>query len=463
MMKRLKITTLAIIALLICGTLVTFASATDPNGNDAGSGRDAGDNAAGAIFITPGNYTGILSYPTPDDTQDWYNFTAYNTHRIYVDMTPPTGSDFQLEVQSPTGTIYGSYNPGDAMESVNITATCDGTWSIRISRYTGQGQYKFYLATVNYPPAVPPAPSGPTSGYVYTSYTYTTSTTDPEGDTICYEFDWNDGATTQVGWYASGATASASHQWKYPTTYQLKVRAKDIHGFWSGWSTFRSVTLSQNDAGSGGDAGNTAATAIFITPGTYKGTLYYPNPVDTIDFYSFTAQLGDLIHATMTPPSDADFHLELLDPNGEIRSGSYNGQGQTEVVDTTAALGGTWYLRIFRYTGEGQYTFTLAVTPNHAVLTISVPQAGADGAIIWIDGVAYTAYANTPVSVTLAKGSHTIQAERSFLKEEWMPGYYFIYTFWKWSDGVTANPRTINLTGDLSLSAWYLRSKYAIV
>lgn len=45
----------------------------------------------------------------------------------------------------------------------------------------------------------------------YPSYMYTTSTTDPDGDRVCYYFDWGDGSYTLTGYFDSGATASAFH------------------------------------------------------------------------------------------------------------------------------------------------------------------------------------------------------------------------------------------------------------
>lgn len=96
-------------------------------------------------------------------------------------------------------------------------------------------------------------------------------------------------------------------------------------------------------------------------------------------------------------------------------------------------------------------------------LSIRVPQAPPEGVQVWIDGNTYIAYASTPASVIVKEGQHTIQVERSFLKEEWMPGYYYIYTFDHWSDGSEQNPRTIYITSDTTLTAYYLRSKYAIV
>lgn len=195
-----------------------------------------------------------------------------------------------------------------------------------------------------HPPNTPLTPSGPTSGYTYTSYTYSTSTVDPNDDDVRYQFSWGDGLTTTTGWYESGSTASATHSWTSAGTYYVKVRAEDPYGAWSCWS-------------------------------------------------------------------------ESLEVN-------------------------------------------IATKPVN--LVIRVPQAPPEGVKVWIDSSVYTAYENTPVSVTVAAGEHTIEAQHGFIKEEWMPGWYYIYRFHHWSDGSTSNPRTITLTSDKTLTAYYLRSKWAI-
>jgi hypothetical protein len=92
-------------------------------------------------------------------------------------------------------------------------------------------------------PPEPSTPSGPTSGYKGISYSYSTSTTDPNDDSLRYEFDWDDGSTTITGWYTSGATASASHSWSSPGVYYVKVRAQDSTGAWSGWSSSLAVDI----------------------------------------------------------------------------------------------------------------------------------------------------------------------------------------------------------------------------
>jgi hypothetical protein len=97
---------------------------------------------------------------------------------------------------------------------------------------------------VNQKPNTPNKPSGPSSGSTGASYTFSTSTTDPDNDNIKYQFDWGDGTTTDTIYYTSGATASASHSWSNPGTYNIKVRAYDGEK-WSDWSQSKTITITE--------------------------------------------------------------------------------------------------------------------------------------------------------------------------------------------------------------------------
>ena len=103
-----------------------------------------------------------------------------------------------------------------------------------------------------HPPNTPQIPSGTTSGYTGTSYIYSTNTIDPNGDNVCYQFDWGDGSTTTTGSYPSGNTVYASHTWSSSGTYSVKVRAKDVYEKWSNWSPYLNVTISTSSGGGGG-------------------------------------------------------------------------------------------------------------------------------------------------------------------------------------------------------------------
>ena len=99
----------------------------------------------------------------------------------------------------------------------------------------------------NQAPEKPNRPDGASSGSVKTEYTYTSSTTDLDGDQVYYWFDWGD--NTNSGWLGpcnSGEEIGATHKWSSPGSYQLKVKAKDINNAQSEWSESLSISMPKN-------------------------------------------------------------------------------------------------------------------------------------------------------------------------------------------------------------------------
>jgi hypothetical protein len=113
-----------------------------------------------------------------------------------------------------------------------------------LEQWQAFGDPSLAIAEESLPPNKPAAPSGPTSGDAGTSYTYSATTTDPDGDEVSYLFDWGDGKFSGwVGPYPSGNAGTASHKWSSGGTYQIKVKAKDDHGVQSEWSDPLPVTM----------------------------------------------------------------------------------------------------------------------------------------------------------------------------------------------------------------------------
>lgn len=132
------------------------------------------------------------------------------------------------------------------------------------------------------------------------------------------------------------------------------------------WAKVQNIDINyyagaQNDAGKGVDAGNTFSSATYISPGSYTGTLYQLWG-DTNDWYQFYSSSGQKIYVTMTPPAGADFDLQLYNPSGTLKAGSYYGSGFTDSFTYYADSSGYWRILIYIYTGEGQYSFYVSVT-----------------------------------------------------------------------------------------------------
>ena len=158
------------------------------------------------------------------------------TYDVYfgTSATPPLVSNDQPETTYDPGILnYNTKYYWQIVATDNHGTSTQGTvW-----------EFTTELAPNN-PPNTPSLPAGPASGYTGTSYTYSTSATDPDGDQVKYTFDWGDGTTSETGFVNSGTTASKSHSWGSPGTYNVKAKATDSKGVSSGWSDAKAVTIS---------------------------------------------------------------------------------------------------------------------------------------------------------------------------------------------------------------------------
>jgi len=99
----------------------------------------------------------------------------------------------------------------------------------------------------NNPPEKPSTPSGPVTGEPEEEYTYTTSTTDPDGHTVRYgwEFNQDDTVDAWTGFYPSGVTCTVIFIFNDPGTYYLRVKAEDELGAQSDFSPVLTVEIAE--------------------------------------------------------------------------------------------------------------------------------------------------------------------------------------------------------------------------
>ncbi len=103
--------------------------------------------------------------------------------------------------------------------------------------YHDETQQSLKCAMMNTAPITPTTPEGPSYLNVSESATYQTDATDPDGDSIVYQFDWGDGTISD--WDSN----SQNHKWNTNGSYHIKARAKDIHNYISSWSSASTVTI----------------------------------------------------------------------------------------------------------------------------------------------------------------------------------------------------------------------------
>jgi hypothetical protein len=118
-----------------------------------------------------------------------------------------------------------------------ISPVMDEIDYITLEEFQPFGDPSLIIAGDSQKPAKPSTPYGDIKGIIGHEYAYATSTTDPDGDSLYYLFNWGDETHLQwLGPYDSGDTAEASHDWTDSGSYQIKVMAKDQNGVFSEWS-----------------------------------------------------------------------------------------------------------------------------------------------------------------------------------------------------------------------------------
>ncbi|NHJ86348.1 MAG: hypothetical protein FK734_12865, partial [Asgard group archaeon] len=126
---------------------------------------------------------------------------------------------------------------------------------------------------------------------------------------------------------------------------------------------FEIQEFTENDAGSGGDAGDSFAFATEITQGDFNGTL----TTSDSDYYSFTVFQGVIINVSMTPLNlSLDFDLTLYSPENGYLASNPKGTGLQEMIIYSTSSSGNFKISITTAVEHvGNYSFSLYLTAQN--------------------------------------------------------------------------------------------------
>jgi hypothetical protein len=146
----------------------------------------------------------------------------------------------------------GLQDSGDPC-SMSHSWSSAGTFQVKVKakdEHNAESSWSSALTVIisagNNPPDKPSIPTGPVSGKAGNSYIYGTSTIDPDGDRVYYQWDWGHEISPWDGTYNSGDPVTVSHIFPSQGSYSVKVKAKDTHGEESVFSDPLSVTMPKN-------------------------------------------------------------------------------------------------------------------------------------------------------------------------------------------------------------------------
>jgi chitinase len=263
------------------------------------------------------------------------------------------------------GTVSGSYTSSIDVHKVTTYSVAGlnvgQTYYFSASAYNASGASSGYSNEVTYAipaangaPTAPAVPNGPAAAMVGATATFTTSATDPNGDTIEFCYNWGNGVT------AWGA-ATQSYAWPTAGTYIVTVLARDSKGAASAWSGGKAVTVSQNQvpAASAG-AGQTvnAGSAVVLTgsasdpEGAIAGYLWRQTGGTTVTLNNAqTAQASFTAPAIATGTTVLTFEFKATDAGGlsaistnsvTVLSPDIDGDGVANTQDAFATNAAEW-------------------------------------------------------------------------------------------------------------------------
>ncbi len=182
-----------------------------------------------------GNYSTMATDPDGDQIQYRFDWNASGSHDYSAwSALVPSGTAVSM---SHSWSVAGTYVvEAQAMDSGGLTSGWSTGLSVLVS------------STGNNPPNTPATPTGPTALSTGQSGTYSTSATDPDGDTVACRFDFDANGAHAYTAYSSllpgGTTISMSHTWNASGTYVVKAQSMDSFGYTSNWSVGISVVVS---------------------------------------------------------------------------------------------------------------------------------------------------------------------------------------------------------------------------
>ena len=120
-------------------------------------------------------------------------------------------------------------------------------------------------------PDKPGVPTGPNEGYRKIDYSFSTVTTDPQGDQVYYQWSWGNGEMSEwLGPFDSGDEISTANTWSDLGTYEVRVRSKDVHENIGDWSEPLPIDIinqapAKPETPSGPTNGNPGVDYTFLT------------------------------------------------------------------------------------------------------------------------------------------------------------------------------------------------------
>ncbi|BHH85989.1 golvesin C-terminal-like domain-containing protein [Desulforhopalus sp. 52FAK] len=161
------------------------------------------------------------------------------------------GSELKISLYDPDGNFYGEYQTTEPPLIVNVPNPKEGNWRCEITAIEiPYDNYPFALVSGISPNQSPIANTGgPYNGQVYEPILLdATNSSDPDGDIVSYEWDWQNDGTYDESTFSS----TINHEWNSPYSGLISLRVTDTNGATNIATTEVTISESNTDVDSDG-------------------------------------------------------------------------------------------------------------------------------------------------------------------------------------------------------------------
>lgn len=209
-------------------------------GSRASDGTDVFDGVLDEFKMVKYENGNKQKPPTIDGTEIGKPDIEYDYTFQNVD---PEGDDIYIDINWDDGTITEDvFCESGGQVIVSHTWDEDGRYEVKAKsedfwHFSQWSDPPFVVKIGNQAPDQPII-TGQRYGDSGQQLTYTFVSEDFEEEDIKYEIDWDDGTTTETGFYASGQEVTETNSWDTNDDYFIKVRGEDTGGKIGEWSVY---------------------------------------------------------------------------------------------------------------------------------------------------------------------------------------------------------------------------------
>jgi Secretion system C-terminal sorting domain/Bacterial pre-peptidase C-terminal domain/Fibronectin type III domain len=270
---------------------------------------------------------------------------------------------YDVDYKLTSSATWTNVATATASTSVNITGLTEGTaydWRVRATCSAGSGNYvgaQFTTtapATCNAPTAL--TSSGVSSNSATVSFTAVSGAANYDVD---YKLNpsatWTNAATatTSTSVALSGLTASSLYDWR------VRANCTPV-GLSSTYSQAQFTTTAASVCGTAFEPNETQAAAAAISSGVTNSAAI--TTTADIDYFKITTTATAGIVYNLVGPSGVDYDMTIFNSAG-TQIGAGTGSTATETVSLTNQAAGTYYIKVFGFSGANSATcYTIKAT-----------------------------------------------------------------------------------------------------